>query len=61
MKTDEERQEIIEQAEKEIQAICSKYSLTIDATDDIVFLNHHDRHENGDWSIRGREVGFAPF
>tara|TARA_R110001583_G_scaffold164400_1_gene316857 strand:+ start:9239 stop:9424 length:186 start_codon:yes stop_codon:yes gene_type:complete len=61
MRTDEERQAIIEQAEKEIQEVCSKYSLTFDATDNMVFLNHHEQHENGDFSIRGREVSFAPF
>jgi len=62
MKTEKEVQEVISQVEKEVQAICSKYGVVVECTDDKLFITHHQKHENGDWSLRGREVpGFAPF
>ena len=61
MRTNDERQAVIDKAEAEIQEICSKYCVTIDAVDGTVFLNHHERHKLGDWSVRAMQVYFAPF
>ena len=61
MKTDKEIEEIFDKADKEMQEICSKYNLTIEADMKPIFFNHHQRHDNGDWSIRARSISFAPF
>ena len=63
MKTEKERTEILEKASAEIQEIASKYGLTIDSSSDsyAVFLTHHDKHDNGDWSTRAVELNVAPF
>ena len=61
MKTEEEVQAVIDQVEKEIQEICSKYGVVVECTDCMTFITHRQKHDNGDWSYRGRQVGFAPF
>lgn len=62
MKTEEEVQELIDQVEKQVQAICSKYGVVIECTDGKLFITHHQMYLSGDWSVRGREtIGFAPF
>ena len=63
MKTEEERIAILEKAHVEIQEIASRYGLTIDSSSGEykVFLTHHDKHDNGDFSIRAIELNVAPF
>ena len=61
MRTNDERQAVIDKAAAEIQEICSKYCVTIDASDSMVFLNHHEKDQSGDWSVHAVQVYFAPF
>ena len=61
MKNDKEIGKIMDRADKEIQEICSKYSLTLTAIDNRVYLDHHKIHKRNDVSIRRRPVAYAPF
>lgn len=57
MKTEAERKTILEVATKEIQAIASKYSLTLDAEEGCVVITHCEIG-NKDFGIK---ISIAPF
>ena len=61
MKTEQQIKEIMEQAEKEIQAVCSKLGVTIGAGDQSVLIVHLEAHENGDIRFNELELKTAPF
>ena len=59
MKTDEEIDQVMDEAEGEIEAVLTKYGLGIGLLypDGIsIMLTHEQKHPNGDYSIREREA-----
>jgi len=61
MRTEEEVQEILNTAHKEIQEICTKHCVDIDINDGHIAIRHHQKGDNGEWSIKSRVSYFAPF
>jgi|TARA_R110002153_G_scaffold78418_3_gene200812 hypothetical protein len=61
MKACNEINNILNNAQNEIQEICSKYSLTIESKNGVVFAIHHQKDKNSTWATQRQAISFAPF
>ncbi len=60
MKTEQERIEIIRQASKEIQDICAKYQIEIEAQENRLFVTHNEK-QGSRWNRYSLMTSFVPF
>lgn len=56
MKSNEEVDLIINDAEQELADLCKKHSVTLNTLNGMIFMDYDQTHKSGDYSIYGREI-----